>query len=158
MTRTQGYLYMLIIFAIVVAGLAMYTQRGFILGVGRSPAPQIDQATVPLSAHMQAELAQSRGFQYVISYTDKGFVPQDLTIPAGDTVRFVNSSHSDLWVAATGKPLYPSSATSCGESSLDSCGPLHSGEFWEFTFEAKGTWGYTNNLMSSSTGGSIIVQ
>lgn len=111
----------------------------------------------PPSLEVMAYLAQSKGFQYLVSYTERGFEPATLAIQKGETVRFTNNSNEGMWVAATGDKLYPSVVNGCGSSALDTCKALQSGEFWEFTFGVAGTWGYQNNADISTTG-AIIVQ
>ncbi len=100
---------------------------------------------------MQAVLEESKGFQALVSYTDRGFEPRSLSIEKGDTVRFTNNSIRDLWVASSGTP-YPRGGDTCGESAFDSCIALKPLEFWEFTFDATGEWQYTDNLHKEFTG------
>ena len=108
----------------------------------------------PLTAEMKAVLAKSHGFQVLVSYTDRGFEPATATIKKGETIRFTNNSSDDLWVAATGTSgaVYPGKGNECGQSAFDSCLALKPHEFWEFTFDATGTWGYADNLHKNKTG------
>lgn len=102
----------------------------------------------PPSTEVAAQLAKSSGFEFLVSYTDNGFEPASTTLKAGQTIRFINNSRGKLWVAAVfseGGSRY-SGSSDCGGSSLDTCGALDPGEFWEFTFNNSGTWGYQNNL------------
>ena len=107
-----------------------------------------------LSPAMWDVLKRSRGFQFLISYTDRGFEPNMVTIKRGESVRFTNNSDAPLWVAATGKSgtIYPGTGDECGQSAFDSCMRLAPGEFWEYTFTLAGTWSYKNNLDSSRMG------
>ena len=108
----------------------------------------------PLTPAMEAILAKSNGFQYLVSYTDGGFEPATLDVKKGETVRFTNNSQSDLWIAETpaSGSMYPSTGDECGQSAFDSCIPLKPQEFWEFTFDAAGTWSYKNNSDAAKTG------
>ena len=110
-------------------------------------------AVVPPSPAIMEYLAHSDGFQYLISYTDNGFEPQNLTIKKGEIVRFTNNSHGGLWVASTGEAgtIYPGTGKECGQSSFDSCKILNPGEFWEFAFKASGTWSFRNNSDTAKT-------
>jgi plastocyanin len=111
--------------------------------------------TQPPSPEVMAYLAASKGFQYLVSYTGRGFEPATLTVKKGETVRFTNNSSEGLWVAATGSSgaVYPAgTGNECGQSAFDSCKVLKSGEFWEFTFTTAGTWGYKNNSDTKMTG------
>jgi plastocyanin len=120
--------------------------QSYVLG-HRLPPP-----TLPTQAQLQ-QLAQSPPFQYVVSYTDKGFQPAVLTVKKGDTVRFANNSTGQLWVADA---HYASSASSCGGSAFDSCGALQPSNYWEFTFDRVGTWKFQNNA-NTQYAGTIIV-
>lgn len=132
-----------------------------------TPAPtladQIRTGAVPPPAYtpeVQQKLATGHGFQALISYTDTGFEPAEVTIHQGDTVRFTDNSSHPLWVAATGDaahPLYPREQNDCGSSHLDSCTPLSPQDFWEFTFTQAGDWYYADNLDKAHTG-VVVVQ
>ena len=115
-----------------------------------SPTMSATKTIVPpqVTPAVEAQLAASKGFQHLISYTGEGFIPSSITIKKDETVRFTNNSATDLWIAATGASgtLYPASTgAECGESAFDSCRVLKHGEFWEFTFTHVGTWSYQNN-------------
>lgn len=98
-------------------------------------------------------LAKSKGFAALISYTDRGFEPSRVSIKQGEAVRFINNSGSKLlWIASTSTVgAYPGTSE-CGGSSFDTCKTLEKGEFWEFTFDAKGVWHYRNNSETSREG------
>src|SRR3989344_324196 len=118
-----------------------------------TPSPSVAEVP-PLTPAMEAVLAASNGFQYLVSYTDQGFEPPALTIKKGETIRFTNNSRGDLWIAETpaSGSMYPSTGNTCGQSAFDSCTPLKPQEFWEFTFDAAGTWSYKNNADAAKTG------
>lgn len=103
----------------------------------------------PFTPAVQAQLAASKGFQLLVTYTNRGFEPAETTLKKGETVRFTNNSSENLWVASTGVGgrVYPAdSQAECGQSALDSCRIIKHGEFWEFTFDVVGTWSYQNNV------------
>lgn len=125
------------------------TQTG--QGGERIPPPQPSPTTADTVAAQNGQ-----PFQFLVSYVNSGFEPQKTTIHVGDTVRFINNSTGQLWIAASGDPLYPAEQNECGSSALDSCGPLEPGYFWQFIFTQKGTWSFVNNLNKSQVG-SIIV-
>ena len=112
---------------------------------GRAPIPSFATST-------REKLAASHGFQYLISYTDQGFEPAQLALKLGETVRFTNNSSHDIWIAASGSPLYPAVVNGCGSSELDSCSPFPPQDFWEFTFGVPGNWEVVNNLDKSQSG------
>ena len=100
-------------------------------------------------------------FHALVEYTDNGFTPASVTISQGDTIRFVNNSSRGVWVGGDNHPthtIYPeSSASDCLGTSFDTCRALQAGEFWEFTFNHKGSWGYHNHVRASH-GGTVVVQ
>ncbi len=108
-----------------------------------------------MTPHMENVLKESTGFQHLVSYTDRGFVPDTLNIKNGETVRFTNNSSHNLWVASSASGsdrLYPSEPDeSCGQSAFDSCVSMKPLEFWEFTFDETGEWSYMNNVTPSDT-------
>lgn len=104
-------------------------------------------------------------FRALVSATDDGFSPAEVTIKKGETVRFVNNqSAAALWVASALHPthtVYPNSGIAkCGtpaqEGIFDTCRGLKAGEFWEFTFENTGSWGYHNHLNTRHVGKIIV--
>lgn len=131
------------IVVILVSVLLLYS-----FDVPGAKAPTIDADEVPaMTAVMQQVLEKSNGFQLLVSYTDEGFQPPHATIKEGDTVRFTNNSEKRLWVAAApvhNGSIYPGGPQSCGQSDFDSCVVLEPDEFWEFTFQLDGVWGYVN--------------
>lgn len=103
----------------------------------------------PLTASSTIKaLTKTRGFQALVSYTDAGFEPKEVTIKAGQTVRFTNNSSHPLRVAS--KDASVSDALYCQRGSFDSCTPIRPQEFWEFTFETSGAWQVTNALDPTS--------
>lgn len=113
------------------------------------PAP-----TPPTQQQLQQLQNSPATFQYLVSYTDKGFQPDTLAVKKGQTVRFTNNSSAQLWVASIGEgayQIYPGTS-SCGASAFDSCQALQAGDFWEFTFTQSGTWDFQNNLDKNETG------
>ena len=79
-----------------------------------------------------------------------------MTVKSGETIRFTNNSHANLWIASSSTPLYPPQENGCGSSALDSCQPIPPGGFWEFTFNVKGTWTYENTLKQSDTATIVV--
>jgi plastocyanin len=110
----------------------------------------------PFSTTTAQKLAQHHSFQALVSYTDQGFEPKDVTIKAGQTVRFTDNSSGKLWVGATstsGVIYPPDNTTLCGESSLDSClPPVAPQDFWEVTLTHRGDWSYGNLVDGNMTG------
>lgn len=94
-----------------------------------------------------------------VNMTDSGFNPVEITINAGDTVRFVNQGNQLRRPASGIHPthdLYPEKG-GCISSKFDACRGLQNGESFSFTFNLKGTWPYHDHL-APSVKGTIIVQ
>lgn len=91
-----------------------------------------------------------------INYTDNGYEPKEVTIRAGQAVRWVNNSPGEMWPAAAVHPthaIYPQkSDTDCLGSSFDSCRRLQPGETYEFTFTYEGDWKFHDHVRPSKTG------
>ncbi len=114
---------------------------------------------LPPSAGVQAYLAKSNGFQSLVSFTERGFEPTTVSVQKGETIRFINNSEHDLWIASTGDSgtVYPGTGHECGQSAFDTCRALKKGEFWEFTFSTVGAWSYHDNFDVERTG-VVVVQ
>ena len=145
--------------AFLVAALFAAYLAFVLLGVPaqgeRSSGAEIaDFVPEPPSPEVVAQLEQSSGFEFLVSYTDQGFEPGEAVIERGQSVRFTNNSSGVLWVAAVGddeNPRYPGLGD-CGASFFDTCTTLAPNEFWEFTFQESGTWAFQNNADKGKTG------
>ena len=81
-----------------------------------------------------------------IRYTDTGFVPANLLVARGTTVRFLNDSSGKMWVASDDHPTHTLL------SEFDQLVSVDSGLEYEFTFEDQGSWGYHNHVSANHTG------
>lgn len=97
-------------------------------------------------------------FHALVEYTNSGFSPKTVTINKGETVRFVGQT--SVWPAGANHPthtLYPEkSANDCLGTSFDACRVLQAGEFWEFTFNEIGTWGFHDHVRANNVGTIIV--
>lgn len=82
----------------------------------------------------------------VITRTDDGYEPQDVTIRVGDTVMFKNESNSFHWPASNVHPTHTI------YSDFDPREPVAPGDTWSFTFTQSGTWGYHDHLRANLIG------
>ena len=148
----------IVIIALVVLGF--YT---FSADQVAAPADETSTQTETSDASPDTDTQTSANedvFAALVTYTDSGFSPTNTTVRKGEAVRFANQSSRTMWVASA---VHPTHATYDGTSkdehcaagataSFDSCRALSAGEFWEFTFDKVGTWGYHNHVSSSATG------
>ena len=95
----------------------------------------------------------------VVTHTDDGYDPSPVSVKRGGTVRFVNQSSEDMWTAANPHPVHSGYPTEggCAASTFDTCKGIPPGEFWEFTFDIAGTWGYHDHL-NPGHGGRVVVE
>lgn len=95
-----------------------------------------------------------------VTYTDQGFSPKSVTVPAGTTVTFVNQSTGGLWVASA---MHPSHAAYSGTSAsqhcpdttgtaFDECAAVALGSSYSFTFTKVGSWKYHNHVQATDFG------
>lgn len=93
-----------------------------------------------------------------VDMMDGGFLPASLTLAAGTTVTFKNSSNRPIWPASAMHPTHAAYPTKggCLGSTFDSCKGVNPGETWTFTFYENGTWKYHDHLNPSMTGSITI--
>lgn len=100
------------------------------------------------SAHIKNESIISTN---EIEYMEGGFSPKEITIKKGQTVTFINKGSNLMWVASDDHPshmIYPEFDAKRGYSDQ---------EYFTFTFDKIGEWGYHNHLRFSDKA-TIIVE
>lgn len=101
-------------------------------------------------------------YDVLITYTDEGYTPADITITSGQRVRFLNDSSEPTWPASGVHPthsLYPEKEpTDCLGSSFDACTQLSRGEFYDFTFYYPGTWTFHDHLHAYHAGSIVVTE
>ena len=91
----------------------------------------------------------------VIFYTDKGFVPKDIVIAVGSTVRFINESKREMWVSNKNFAVTYSYYKEL--PNLDEGGFVQKGGQYEYRFGYSGDFEYFNKLYPFD-GGTISVR
>ncbi len=99
-----------------------------------------------------------------VTFANGSFSPSSVTIAAGGTVRFVNESNGQMWIASNPHPVHTgydgtAEAQHCaqdyaGPSPFDQCS---AGNNFSFTFTKVGSWGYHNHA-NPGIGGTVVVQ
>lgn len=125
---------------------------------------QEQSQTPPVTAPSPSETLPSTN-QNVVTYTDSGYSPNTLTIPAGTTVTFKNESARAMWTASAVHPSHrvyggTSLEEHCPDTAgtaFDTCSGTQPGNSWSFTFTKKGVWKYHNHLSPADTG-TIVVE
>lgn len=81
----------------------------------------------------------------VVTYTDTGYVPKEITVKKGTKVTFRNESASGMWVASG---VHPTHQLLPGFDQLKS---VAKGGVYEYTFAKAGKWQYHNHLKATDT-------
>jgi len=119
------------------------------------------ETPAPGEENVSEMIVAENASENVVTYTQSGFSPSELTIKKGETVVFTNEGGGAMWVASAQHPThksYPGSDVNlCGSSQeagiFDQCG---TGDQFEFTFDQVGTWGYHNHRQASHFGKIIV--
>lgn len=84
--------------------------------------------------------------------TEKGFVPETVTVRINGSVRFSTNRDKPLWPASNSHPTHDI------YSEFDPRESILAGEKWTFQFNRAGKWGYHDHLRSYYTGTIYVVQ
>lgn len=128
----------------------------------KATAPSSQTTTAaPKPSAPASSAAPSLPYSATIYYDGGRFIPDEVTIVEGGTVRFVNGSDTiKMWIASNNHPthtVYPiKTDNDCKGSSFDQCASVGSGGSWSFTFERFGTWGFHNHERARDTGKVIV--
>lgn len=83
----------------------------------------------------------------VITYSDDGFTPKEINVVQGQTVRFVNESGGNMWVASNVHPTH---------TILSEFDQKSTGDSYEFQFNDTGSWGYHNHVSPGKVGTVVV--
>ena len=81
-----------------------------------------------------------------VTYSDKGFSPDKITVSVNTTVEFINQSSGDMWVASDPHPQHTNLPT------FDQFRPFKKGSMYRYVFDKKGVWGFHDHLNPSRNG------
>ncbi len=152
---------MLIVLVVVVIafGWIMYGKN-----ISVNPTPQTialpqEQKSAALATAQASGFFIDKTYVVIVTYTDNGFSPSEVTIPKGSAVIFRNYSSGKLRVASNPHPMHNGYPTTggCVSSTFDSCDNIPPKVSWSFVFDLPGTWGYHDHL-SPDKKGTVIVQ
>jgi len=87
----------------------------------------------------------------VIEMTDSGFLPEDVTIGAGETITFINNGQAAHWPASDVHPTHEILPE------FDSRAGLATGEEYSYTFAEPGVWHFHDHLFPQFPG-TVTVQ
>src|SRR4051812_11391422 len=83
---------------------------GYVLTRPSTPAYQAPAKEAPGSGLIGMATSSTDQFDVSITYTNDGFVPNEVTIKKGQRVRFINNSTQEVWPASGVHPthtIYP---------------------------------------------------
>ncbi len=86
----------------------------------------------------------------VVTYTDAGYQPKEITVKKGTMVTFVNEGSGSMWTASG---VHPTHQLLPGFDQLKS---VVKGGTYEYAFTKVGTWKYHNH-MKPTDGGTVVV-
>ena len=150
---------------LIIGGIIIVILIAMVLLFSQSSEEQPVQG-IPINEALSAN-EQPTSSSNIITYTDSGYSPKEITISKGDTVVFKNESSRKIWPASAAHPthtIYPeSNIQKCFDNDtendriiFDACRSLEIGEEWSFTFNEVGSWVYHNHLRFSHTGKIIV--
>ena len=123
----------------------------FIFGCAqKTTTMQQQQAEVSRATKQTVQSVPQNPISAEVKIYDSGFKPQEVTIAAGGTVRWVNYGQKDHTVYGENFPM-PSS------QSPKNSGRLQPGEIWEKTFNEQGYYSYAD-IYDDTLTGKVIVQ
>lgn len=132
---------------LVVVGVIVVAGMWLLKGSSKeAPQPQYQQTTSQTSASPSA----TEAVKNIVTITSAGFIPQSITVKAGDTVSWVNQDSKSHAVNSAVHPthlVYPPL----------NLGNLKPGEEKSLSFPEAGTYKYHDHLNPSLTG-SVVVE
>ena len=129
--------------------LLVFVLSIFIFGCAQKEAAKtsVQSGAQPVQKASSQETAES--FVTVNIY-DGGFKPEEVTIPVGGTVKWVNLGSKDHTVSG---PNFPMTASTSPKTS----GRLQQGESWQKTFDREGYFSYTD-MYDDNLKGKVVVK
>lgn len=154
--KTLGILAVIIII-IVGVWMAISSSSSAPTTTTNPPPPTTATETPPPPAPTGTTAAKT-----VITMTDSGFSPKNVTVAEGTTVTWVNNSSVPMWVASDVHPTHTDydgtsknahcAAGYTGPTPLDECAGVPKGGTFTFTFTKAGTWPIHNHAAAQMTG------
>ena len=96
-----------------------------------------------------------------VTFDGSSFSPSNISLKVGDTVTFVNTSNTQMWVSSNPHPTHQVySGTTLSQHCPDTAGTAFdqctSSASYTFTFLKAGSWGYHNHT-NSGVRGTVVV-
>ena len=144
-----------------------------ILGVGGwyvfshpvTPAPVTEETPLVTETATTTEETVPAG-PVTVMYTETGFSPASVSIVEGQTVKWINQSSGEMWVASAVHPthaVYDGTTKNAhcvagytGPLPFDACESAGPGESYSFTFTKAGTWKYHGHVNAAMVGTVVV--
>jgi plastocyanin len=110
---------------------------------------QHDRALAPAPEGNSAVTTDTNGQSMIITYTDAGFSPANVTVTPGTTVTWSNQSSRKLWVVDASLNV---DGCMQGSGALNECATISAGGTYSYTAPASGTITYANREHREDTG------
>lgn len=149
----KGLITIVIIIAIIAVGFLLLrdgTTEDNAEGVTQEMTTEENGDSVDMVVELGDAPIDTTAEVIVVTYSDSGFAPKEITVSAGQTVRFVNESSGNMWVASAVHPTHEVLPE------FDDKKSVGNGENYEFTFTEVGEWGYHNHVNPSAFGKVIV--
>lgn len=137
-----------IVIGILVAIVVLVGVITFLFTSQQTTAPDSsdNQAKTPTgSSERDNEVAPNPSERMMITYTDNGFEPSEITVKKGSVVTIKNSSSKNVQFSSDDHPAHRDNT----EMNLETLSP---GESGSYTATTVGTWGYHDHIDESKTG------
>lgn len=159
----------IVVAAVAVLGIWMWMQGDEAVPVDESDlTEEIEESEEPVNQFLQMapeeELLMEEssiaddlmasavvGEIVTVEIMDTGFVPAEVTIPVGTTVRFVNNGQAAHWPASDVHPTHDILPE------FDAKKGLTTGDTYSYTFDTAGEWSMHDHLFPQFTG-TIMVE
>lgn len=109
----------------------------------------VPKTTSTISAPKTTSVTILKDGSYLVSYTDRGFVPATLEIKAGKSVHFVNNSNKAMSLTTT-------STESNVYGEFNQSKTVGKGGTYDFTFLQPGIWNYVNRNNQGDKGVVVV--
>ncbi|HVE80718.1 MAG TPA: hypothetical protein VNA68_01070 [Candidatus Dormibacteraeota bacterium] len=103
--------------------------------------------------------------EVIVEYAKSGFKPETITVPAGTTVAWNNTSGRPMWVASDPHPAHTDlkgfdqlRVINRAIPSVIPAARAHGEGIYEYTFTKLGTWKYHNHLNPAHLGAVIVIE
>lgn len=110
---------------------------------GEAASSQLFTSTQESEPHVMGDMI-------LIRYTNDGYIPAQLEVPAGTAVTFINESDGDMWVASDEHPGHTDLPT------FDQFSPSDKTSTYTYMFDQIGEW-YFHDHLEPAHGGLITV-